>query len=83
MILDEQLRLIESLKANRHLSLRWRFAPKIEHVGVDQLVLFLDESVVIEVPAPSPTEYPERSAAQAPPALNAVERFKCSRIFRA
>ncbi len=65
-MLDEQRQLIESLKANLHRLLRWQFGPKSEHIEVDQLGLFGDGSVVIEVPTPPATERTERRAAQAP-----------------
>lgn len=48
----EQCALIESLNANLHRVLKWRFGPKSEHIEVDQLGLFVDGSVVVEVPAP-------------------------------
>ncbi len=53
-MLDEQRALIESLKANLHRMLKWRFGPKSEVINFDQLGLFADESVVIER-ADSPT----------------------------
>ncbi len=64
-MLDEQRQLIESLKANLHRLLRWQFGPRSEHIDVDQLGLFADGSVVIEVPAPPASEH-EHSAAHAP-----------------
>ena len=60
-MLDEQRQLIESLKANLHRLLKWQFGPKSEHLNVDQLALFVDGSVVIEVPAAAPADHAERS----------------------
>jgi transposase len=50
-MLDEQRQLIESLKANLLQVLKWRFGPKSENIDIDQLGLFVDGSVVIELPA--------------------------------
>ena len=36
LMLDEQRQLIESLKANLHRLLKWRFGPKSEVINVDQ-----------------------------------------------
>jgi hypothetical protein len=66
LMLDEQRQLIESLKANLHRLLKWQFGPKSEHIDVDQLGLFVDGSVVIEVPASSATERSDHSTAKAP-----------------
>jgi hypothetical protein len=60
-MLDEQRQLIESLKANLHRLLKWQFGPKSEHLNVDQLGLFVDGSLVIEVPASAPSDHAERS----------------------
>jgi len=60
-MLDEQRQLIESLKANLHRLLKWQFGPKSEHLNVDQLGLFVDGSVVIEVPPSAPADHAERS----------------------
>jgi hypothetical protein len=73
-MLDEQRQLIESLKANLHRLLKWQFGPKSEHINVDQLGLFVDGSVVIEVPASAPT--PSAATRVRPPA-NGVEPFGC------
>jgi transposase len=62
-MLDEQRQLIESLKANLHRLLKWQFGPKSEHLNVDQLGLFVDGSVVIEVPASAPADHAERGNA--------------------
>jgi hypothetical protein len=40
LMLDEQRQLIESLKANLHRLLKWKFGPKSEHINIDQLGLF-------------------------------------------
>lgn len=50
LMLREQQQLIDSLKANLHRLLKWRFGPKSEVINVNQPGLFADESVVIEVP---------------------------------
>jgi len=60
-MLDEQRQLIDSLKATLHRLLKWQFGPKSEHLNVDQLGLFVDDSVVIEVPASAPANHAERS----------------------
>jgi hypothetical protein len=49
-MLDEHRALIESLKANLHRLLKWRFGPKSEVINIDQFALFADGSTVIEVP---------------------------------
>jgi transposase len=49
-MLDEQRQLIESLKANLHRVLKWRFGPKSECIDIDQMGLFVDASVVVELP---------------------------------
>ncbi len=51
LMLREQQQLIESLKANLHRLLKWRFGPKSESIDVDQFGLFAG-SLVIEVSAP-------------------------------
>jgi transposase len=66
LMLDEQRQLIESLKANLHRLLRWQFGPTSEQIDVDHLGLFVDGSVVIEVPAPPANERTERAATEAP-----------------
>ena len=48
-MLDEQRALIESLKANLRRLLRWQFGPTSEYINVDQLGLFVDGSVVVDV----------------------------------
>ncbi len=57
MLREQQQQLIESLKANLHRLLKWRFGPKSESVDINQFGLFADGSLVIEVPGP-----PEREA---------------------
>jgi transposase len=61
LMLDEQGALIESLKANLHRLLKWRFGPKSEVIDVDQFALFADESVVIEVPQPNSSDTERRT----------------------
>jgi transposase len=77
-MLDEQRQLIESLKANLHRLLKWQFGPKSEHLNVDQLGLFVDGSVVIEVPAAAPADHAERSNTS--PATSA--RRRAVRVLR-
>ncbi len=77
-MLDEQRQLIESLKANLHRLLKWQFGPKSEHLNVDQLGLFVDGSVLIEVPASAPSDHAERS--NATPATS--ERRRAVRVLR-
>jgi hypothetical protein len=77
-MLDEQRQLIESLKANLHRLLKWQFGPKSEHLNVDQLGLFVDDSVVIEVPASAPADHAERS--NTGPATS--ERRRAVRVLR-
>lgn len=77
-MLDEQRALIESLKANLHRLLKWQFGPKSEPIDVDQLGLFVDGSLVIEVPTPPATEHVERSASAA---ANG-ERRRAVRVLR-
>ena len=62
-MLDEQRQLIESLKANLHRILKWRFGPKSEVINIDQCGLFTDESVVIELPQPNASDTRERDDA--------------------
>jgi len=77
-MLDEQRALVESLKANLHRLLKWRFGPKSELIDVDQFALFADASVVVEVPASEATEPAERHAA---PAAKA-ERRRAVRVLK-
>ena len=77
-MLDEQRQLIESLKANLHRLLKWQFGPRSEIINVDQLGLFVDGSVVIEVPAPPATAHVERGVT---PAANG-ERRRAVRVLR-
>ena len=65
LMLREQQQLIESLKANLHRLLKWRFGPKSESVDVDQCGLFADGSLVIEVPPPEPAAEAEKSTSSA------------------
>jgi transposase len=77
-MLDEQRQLIESLKANLHRLLKWQFGPRSEIINVDQLGLFVDGSVVIEVPAPPATAHVERGVT---PTANG-ERRRAVRVLR-
>lgn len=79
-MLDEQRALIESLKANLHRLLKWRFGPKSEVIDVDQFALFTDESVVIEVPKPngSDTEQGSMPILVAP---TKIERRRAVRVL--
>ena len=67
-MLDEQRQLIESLKANLHRMLKWRFGPKSEAFNVDQFGLFADGSVVIEVPGSEARDTKETAGSPAPAA---------------
>lgn len=80
LMLDEQRALIESLKANLHRLLKWRFGPKSEVIDVDQFALFTDESVVIEVPKPngSDTEQGSMPILVAP---TKIERRRAVRVL--
>jgi transposase len=77
-MLDEQRQLIESLKANRHRLLKWQFGPRSEHINVDQLGLFVDGSVVIEVPTTAASEHAERSHT----AVTDGQRRRAVRVLR-
>jgi transposase len=77
-MLDEQRQLIESLKANLHRLLKWQFGPKSEHLNVEQLCLFVDGNVVIEVPESAPADHAERSNTS--PATS--ERRRAVRVLR-
>lgn len=81
-MLDEQRALVESLKANLHRLLKWRFGPKSEAIDVDQFGLFADESVVIEVPGPeaSDTEKVTSTVLSAPEA--SPERRRAVRVLK-
>jgi transposase len=78
LMLNEQRALIESLKANLHRVLKWRFGPKSEHIDVEQLGLFVDGSVVLEVPALAANERMERTAAK----TSSGERRRAVRVLR-
>ena len=66
LMLREPQQPIESLKANLHRLLRWRFGPKSEALDVDQFGLFADESLVIEVPAPAVRDTVEKRSGSMP-----------------
>ncbi len=55
LMLREKQAMIETLKGNLHRLLKWRFGPKSEILNVDQLGLFVDGSLVIDVPADAGT----------------------------
>jgi transposase len=81
LMLDEQRALIESLKANLHRILKWRFGPKSEVINIDQCGLFADESVVVELAPPNAdeTEKDSTPAAAAPPK---TERRRAVRVLK-
>lgn len=68
LMLREQQRLTESLHANLHRVLKWRFGPKSEVLNVDQFGLFADGSLVIEVPSSEPATQARKSTSTARPA---------------
>ncbi|MGH8256775.1 MAG: IS66 family transposase [Steroidobacteraceae bacterium] len=76
LMLREQ-QLIESLKANLHRLLKWRFGPKSEGVDVDQFGLFADGSIVVEVP-PVERDEARQSASSTVPA----ERRRAVRVLK-
>ena len=78
LMLREQQQLIESLKANLHRLLKWRFGPKSEVLDVDQFGLFADGSLVIELPPFEPAAEAKQSASTAPPA----ERRRAVRVLK-
>ena len=78
LMLREQQQLIESLKANLHRLLKWRFGPKSEVIDVDQFGLFADESLVIEVPPSEPGAEAKQSASTTAPA----ERRRAVRVLK-
>ena len=81
-MLDEQRALVESLKANLHRLLKWRFGPKSELIDVDQYALFADGSVVIDVPAADggETQAPEDKTPSSAPAKG--ERRRAVRVLK-
>jgi hypothetical protein len=68
LMLREQQQLIESLRANLHRLLKWRFGPNSESIDVDQFGLFADESLVIDVPPSGAGAEAKISASSAAPA---------------
>lgn len=78
LMLREQQQLIESLKANLHRLLKWRFGPKSEVLDVDQCGLFADGSLVIAVPVSEPAAEAKQAASTAPPA----ERRRAVRVLK-
>lgn len=77
LMLREQQQLIESLKANLHRLLKWRFGPKSEALDVDQFGLFADESLVIEVPAPPARDTVEKRSGSMP-----TKRRRATRVLK-
>ena len=80
-MLDEQRQLIESLKANLHRILKWRFGPKSEVINIDQCGLFTDESVVIELPQPNASDT-EKETTLSSVAPTKTERRRAVRVLR-
>ena len=78
LMLREQQQLIESLKANLHRLLKWRFGPKSEVIDLDQFPLFADESLVIEGPPSEPGAEAKQSASSTAPA----ERRRAVRVLK-
>ncbi|MGH2448792.1 MAG: IS66 family transposase zinc-finger binding domain-containing protein [Steroidobacteraceae bacterium] len=78
LMLREQQQLIESLKANLHRLLKWRFGPKREGVDVDQFGLFADASIVVEVPPGQRDDEERQSASATAPA----ERRRAVRVLK-
>jgi transposase len=74
-MLLEQQQLIESLKTQLHRLLKHQFGRKSEIIDVDQLGLFVDGSVVVEVPQ---TPMPSTSPIAAAP----IERKKAVRVAK-
>lgn len=80
-MLREQQALIDSLKANLHRLLKWRFGRKSESLSVDQFGLFADDSVIIEVPqSDSAHAEPSPSTSATTPAR--TERKRAVRVLR-
>jgi hypothetical protein len=77
-MLLEQQQLIESLKTQLHRLLKHHFGRRSEIIDIDQLGLFVDGSIVVEVPqAPVPAASPSTSANTAP-----IERKKAVRVVK-
>lgn len=80
-MLLEQQQMIESLKGQLHRLLKHRFGPRRESIDVDQIGLFADDSLVIELPEPvreSEPPPPKSAAAEGRP----VRRKKAVRILK-
>jgi transposase len=74
----EQQQLIESLKTQLHRLLKHQFGRRSEIIDVDQMGLFVDGSVVVEVAqAPTRSVSPSASAAAVP-----IERKKAVRVAK-
>jgi transposase len=66
-MLQEQQQLIESLKTQLHRLLKHQFGRRSEIIDVDQMGLFVDGSVVVEVPqAPTPAVWPSTPTTAVP-----------------
>lgn len=77
-LLLEQQQLIESLKTQLHRLLKHQFGRRSEIIDVDQMGLFVDDSIVVEVPqAPPPSVSPSTPATAMP-----VERKKAVRVSK-
>jgi transposase len=77
-MLQEQQQLIESLKTQLHRLLKHQFGRRSELIDVDQLGLFVDGSVVVEVP-----QTPPPSALLSTPATTVpIERKKAVRVAK-
>jgi len=77
-MLLEQQQLIESLKMQLHRLLKHQFGRRSEIIDVDQLGLFVDGSVVVEVPQePVPVASPSTRATAVP-----IERKKAVRVAK-
>src|SRR5262245_15350689 len=77
-MLLEQQQMIESLKTQLHRLLKHRFGPRSEVLDVDQLGLFADDSIVVELPVEEPSEQ-SPPASSAPPA---IQRKKAVRVLK-
>jgi hypothetical protein len=77
-MLLEQQQLIESLKTQLHRLLKHQFGRRSEIIDVDQMGLFVDGSVVLEVPqAPTPSVSPSTPATAVP-----MERKRAVRVAK-
>ncbi len=81
-MLDEQRARIESLKANLHRLLKWRFGPKSELIDVDQFALVADGSMVIEVPQPDSSDSEQATAPSAAAPTARPEPRRAVRVLK-